>query len=333
MQWSEYVLQIKRMLCEPEGIMFILLRLFLFLIIVVTVLLTFHYLQKYSLVKQLFSGIYKNAELNKNRRRQAMLLRQAEVGEQDQFPFLERLDRLLVQSGMPLQTDLFFALSILAASVLFCIVTRITQSWLPGAAGFIAVLLMPYGVVSLVAKRRSKQVETQLMPFANVISNFSRGSDDLIEILEKASWYLEEPLHTALRDCVLQARNSGDVQGALFLLQQRLPHPKFGMLIRNLETASRYEANYGEIVKDSKQILSQYLKYRKEQDAIYTNGKVELACILGVCILVLSMVNEIVGGNIQNILFHSLPGQLVLCYLCAVTLVSVWFLFLKRGER
>lgn len=230
-----------------------------------------------------------------------------------------RIDLLLLQSGVKaaftlINTELFLLLMLCAAlsAEAVCVWRRASVLWMIFTpvlvvGGSLALLLFLSG-------RNYQRAEEQLLPFMNLIGNYSYTEDDLISIFGRIQPYLEEPYRSAVGECHLYARSTGDAVTALRELGMKIPHEQFQRLIRNLEICCQHEANYGEIIDDSREMLQDYLRNKKERDAVKKNARIEILLLLGGCLLVLRMIDGMTERGILEILQSTLPGKLLLVY-------------------
>ena len=123
---------------------------------------------------------------------------------------------------------------------------------------------------------------------------------------------------------------TGDKSKAIRNLEKRIEHEKFKELIRNLEICSRYEANYGEVIKDSRGLLREYLATVKERKAILNNARIEIAMIIGCCGLVFWMMNDFTQAGILTVLLASTAGNLILVYCILMILYALWTVAIDR---
>ena len=123
---------------------------------------------------------------------------------------------------------------------------------------------------------------------------------------------------------------TGDRNQAIRNMEKRIEHEKFKELIRNLEICSRYEANYGEVIKDSRGLLREYLATVKERKAILNNARVEIAMILGCCGIVFWMMNDFTQTGILPLLLGNTAGNLLLAYCILMIFYAVWAVAIDR---
>lgn len=239
--------------------------------------------------------------------------------------WVRRIDLLLLQSGMKsripiLNTEMFLLLLIGGAltAEIVCLWRKMSIVW--------AILTPPlflagsFGLLEWLSGRNYKKAEEQLLPFMNLIGNYSYTEDDLVSIFGRIVPYLEEPYRGAVEECYLYAKATGDTLTAFRELGMKIPHEQFQRLMRNLEICCQHEANYAEIIDDSREMLQDYLKNKKEQEALKKNARIELLLLLGGCLLVLRMIDGMTERGILELLQSTLPGKIMLLYCGGVLL-------------
>lgn len=290
------------------------------------------YMKKYSIIHSLLNKFYIST-MGSERKRMLEEYRMAlEVGARDKRPWISKFDHLVIGSGIEKRIKFANSETILitmglGAIIMYIMVSAITKSSLfAGIAGFLVIMGIYTGLYAA-SRVRHRKVENELIAFTNITDNFSRASDDLVDILDRSSWYIEEPIKSALRECVNYSRYTGDLGTAIERMKVSVQHQKFRELIRNLEVASKYEANYSEIITDNRKMLTDYLRDKKERDAIYANGKVEIVTVIAICCFALWLVSDITSESIPKMITGSAFGAGLVIYLLGVTVYTIKTLF------
>lgn len=236
-----------------------------------------------------------------------------------------RIDVLLLQSGVRrsfpfINTEMFLLLIICCAlaAELICFWKQTSVLWLMFAPAIVCG--GSFALLSFLSGRNYKKAEEQILPFMNLIGNYSYTEDDLISIFGRIAPYLEEPYRSAVEECYLYGKATGDAVTAFRELGLKIPHEQFQRLMRNLEICCQHEANYGEIIDDSREMLQDYLKNKKERDAVKKNARFELLILLGGCILALWMIDGLTERGILELLESTLPGRIMMLYCGGVLL-------------
>ena len=95
---------------------------------------------------------------------------------------------------------------------------------------------------------------------------------------------------SALDTCCYEAATTGDVSMALLAMQERIEHPKFKELTRNIEVSVRYCADFSVLVGSSRRSLREYLKVAQERKGMLREAAVNLGLLAGMSAVVLYIV-------------------------------------------
>lgn len=313
----------------------ILLKICLFLFLGLTAFLLLSYLKESRVLSSVAGSAYQKAleqEVDRREEQQKLLLVE---GQQEKVNLLYKLDLLVLQSNirkfLPFaSTEILLILTLILGAVSFGVVTSQSGTWIFGILGFAAVCFLSYMVLYFMALHNYKKTEDSLMTFINLLENYSSMEDELIAIFSRISPFLTEPVKSAIEQCCLEAEMTGDRRRAARNLEKRIEHDKFKELVRNLEICSRYEANYAEVIKDSRSLLREYLAAVKERKAIVNNARIEIAMIIGCCGLVFWMINDFTQSGIFSLLLGSTIGNILLVYCILMVLYAVWTVAFDR---
>lgn len=202
----------------------------------------------------------------------------------------QRLQYCGVKSRFPGITAEWWLLGNLgAASALFTVVSILGGPG-PGAA---AVIL--WGAVESMLLRRLRKInlrrtEANLTKLLDFLDNYSVASGEITGIFGQISRYMDEPVKSALDTCYYEAATTGDVSMALLAMQERIEHPKFKELTRNIEVSVRYCADFSVLVGSSRRSLREYLKVAQERKGMLREAAVNLGLLAGMSAVVLYIV-------------------------------------------
>ena len=259
-----------------------------------------------------------------------------EVGIQEKLPLIQRWDQCFAQSMIQqkyprLNSQLYVSLLLAAASIAGLIgMILLYQRPLMGV-GMAAVLfcsILAGGIfyVNLLRMRKWTQTEKELMPFLNIVDNFSKSEQDLFRIFDLATPYLKDPLKSALAECGKHAAATGNRMEAIRDLIYRIEHPKFREMIQNLEICSRNEANYTKILGDMRDSLSAYMSNRKEEASILKEGQVQITVITCMGIPMIAMLTAITQIPIRG-MAENFFGRFIILYWAILIVVIVYQMF------
>ena len=306
----------------------LLVKVIWFLVLHITVYFLLAYTEESQVIKKSVFRVYKKTrEMEKSRGDRESRIR-FEEGNQEKVNFLYKLDLLLLQSNIKkifpfLNSEIYLIFIFCASSLGFIVMEAISNSYISGTVCSLLTILFLYIIPYILAGINYKKTENEIMSFINLLENYSKTTDDLISIFGKLYHYLEEPLKTAVEECYLEARSTGDLSFALYNLSNRIEHRKFKEIIRNLEICERHEANYAEIVKDSRGLLRDFIASQKERKALISNGRIEILIILGCCMVMVWILDSFMERSIMDMLLHTGIGNAISLYCILVIFITI----------
>lgn len=232
-----------------------------------------------------FSGFYDGLnDITQNRQERAAKER-ALYGVQ-QNNWITELDRKLKYSGLcrrykRLSTELFMVLLILVLAISLLAGFMIFDKWYWAFLAVFMVYLIIRAGLNRICHIQYTGCGRQMLSFINLVANHAASSDDLMNVLERTAFELNEPLRGIILECCMGAKASGNAGEALRLLEDSVEYPFFKTVIRNLELAARNEANYSEVINECRILLQNNLENEKELELIYQNGRNELIGTIG----------------------------------------------------
>lgn len=293
---------------------------YLFLLLVYIVYSALNYFKYHSRMQKTIQSIYVQMSDQEKARAEAERQQRDIHGEGVKQDWLSKVDEELAYSGIKeklkwITTELYLIIVTLTATIMTTLFVLFAGLWQGLLAGILSVGAFKIAI-TLLCNARDRKIEAQLLQFMNIIDNFSSTSDDLIDILEKSSRYIDEPLGSQIYDAVQEARNTGDSLLALQDLQNSVQNKHFKILIRNLETSSRFENNYSDIIEDCREIFHEYIKAQKEKRSIRSNGLMEILIMVATGVMSIGMVGQIAdGGNVIDILLSGGTAGIVIFWL------------------
>ena len=272
---------------------------------------------------------------NKRMQREAGL--QLLVGNRSHKQGLYLIDKMIEYSGVKrhmgfLTAEVFLYFVILLAAVAgiagYILSGKLIVSMAVAALAFVMVFLVIYimsGVYYI-------SLEKNIMTFLNLIDNFNKSEDDIVEIIRKTVGYVDNPLKELLRDFCNDAKLLGDTRAAFENLEGKLEHDKCRELIRNIEVCSRYDSDYAEVIHDCRISMTDYLSIKAERRAIISNGRIEVAILLVSAGIIVMLYAGITNG-MWLLLFDTFIGNCILLYCAVVFIVCLvmMVLFDKNG--
>ena len=225
-----------------------------------------------------------------------------------------KLDAMLLYSGLNvklpfLTSENWILLQLLFASGVVLITGLLGISfWIGGLIMVLLILLQYIGVSALLAANY-KAVDENLLKFLDFLGNYSITSGEITSILYQISGYLDEPLRSVLEECYFEAQTFGDTNAALLGMVQKIQHPKFGEVIRNIEVTMRYSADFTILVSQSRRSVREHMRMRQERKSLAKEAWINMM-ILGAMTLVIFMtVENLVDVSMETVLFGTWVGR------------------------
>ncbi len=174
---------------------------------------------------------------------------------------------------------------------------------------------------------RISRLEEQLLSFLNLVENFSKSDDDIVNILDKASQYINEPLKSVINDFVLDARLYADMDSSFDKLYKAVANTRYVDVFKSLQICSKYDSNYGEIVNDARVSIKEYLKSMVIRKAIINSARIDLCALVIGGGVVCNILNTFLSKSVISILLSSYIGIGILIYCFIVVGIAVYYLF------
>lgn len=216
---------------------------------------------------------------------------------------------------------------IIAAIVLIMLLPIVPKVWM--------ALLGPavlWGIESAVLAgckmKAMRSVDRNLLKFLDFLGNYSITAGEINGIFNQVSKYVDEPLKSALDECAYEAQITGDTGLALLSMAEKIEHPKFRELVRNMEISIRYCADFSVLVSNSKRSVREYLRMGGERKGMLREAAVNLVLLIGLSGFIFLTVDGLIELSIWQILFFSIPGRIALG-----VLLLIFMLFLRQIYR
>lgn len=170
-----------------------------------------------------------------------------------------------------------------------------------------------------------RSVNEDLLKCLNFLGNYSLTAGEITSVLGQVSKYMEEPLRSAMEECAYEAQITGDHSTALLTMAEKVEHPKFKELARNLEISIRYMADLTTLVDSSRRSVREYLRTEEERKGMLREAAINMGLLAAMSIFALLTVDRLIDESVWKILLQTLPG-----HLAAGGYVGIFFLFLRK---
>ncbi len=232
------------------------------------------------------------------------------------------LEQMLQYSGLKvrlpgLTVEWWIAGNAVVFSVLF-IGIWILAGFLPAAAAAGLAAAAEASVLQALRTVNLRRVNNDLMKLLDFLGNYSITAADAAGVLSQVSRYMGEPLRSVLDACSYEAQTTGDAGLALLSMAEKIEHPKFKELARNMEISIRYCADFSALVAGSRRSLREYLRVSQERKGMLREAAVNMLLLLGMSAIVLITVGFLTEIPVITLLTKTLPGKAGVCILLVI---------------
>lgn len=290
--------------------------------------LLFMWMRKTSIIHNLMRKAYASLEEAANKRtednRKGMAMLQRKKGR------LYRLEQRLLYSGLArkipfLSPEVYVVGNLFLIAVVYVLAGVLSGIWWLGIPAVAVAELILHVGMNILIMRNYNATDEGLLKFLDFLGNYSLTSGEVTGVLQQVSGYLEEPLRTVLEECYYEAQMSGDTSIALLSMAEKIQHPKFKELVRNLEITMRYSADFTVLVSQSRRSVREYMRLRQERKALASEAWVNILILGGMTVVILKAVEALIGIPIEEILLHSWVGRV-----CMGGIGFILFLFYNQ---
>lgn len=290
----------------------------------------FLWISRESILRQLWHRAYDSLETAAARRvrdnRRSLQMLRAKRG------FWQRMEQRLLYSGIsrrfPFLTPELWILGNLAAGMaVYFLALLLGAAWQKALLAAGGMWLLISVAVNQCMSRNYNATDENLMKFLDFLGNYSITSGEITAVLGQVSPYVGEPLRGVLDACYYEAQTSGDTSIALLAMAEKIQHPKFQELVRNLEVSLRYSADLTVLVSQSRRALREYTRMRQERKSLVREAWVNIVILGAMILVILKALEALVGIPLSEIMLHTLPG------IGALTVIGVILLLFYRQVR
>ncbi len=179
-----------------------------------------------------------------------------------------------------------------------------------------------------IGKHRTYRVfHGELTKFLDFLGNYSVTSSEVSGIFRQIARYMEPPLGKLLEQCSTEAQTTGDVSLALLAMAERIEHPKFKELLRNMEIGLRYSADFSALVQSSRRSIREYERGRAQRQGLLREAMINMVILLVMAAVILLTVDGLIEVSVRQLLFHTGVGWLTMS---VVGIILVFFVIRLR---
>lgn len=169
-----------------------------------------------------------------------------------------------------------------------------------------------YLALQLGKLRAMRSVSDNLLKFLDFLGSYSITAGEITSIFHQISRYMEEPLQSVLEECYYEAQTTGDTNLAMLSMAEKVEHPKFKELVRNMEISLRYCADFTALVSNSRRGVREYLRLGAERKGMFREAVINMLLLLAMSGVVLLTVDGLISVSIWDILCDTLPGRIAI---------------------
>ena len=243
------------------------------------------------------------------------------------------LEKVLLYSGMMrrfpfLSPELYLAGDIILSAALYFGLLLFRISYIESLLVVFGCHVLIYFYLGVQMQKNYNATDENLLKFLDFLGNYSLTGGEVTGVLKQVSVYMSEPVKGALEECYYEATLTGDSGIALLSTAEKLQHPKFKELIRNIEVASRYVADYSALVAQSRRSVREYMRLRAERKALAREAWTNMLLLGGMTVVILKSVEVLIGVPLQELLFQNMVGRM-----CLIGIVAILLMFYMEVRK
>lgn len=236
---------------------------------------------------------------------------------EDRKGFWYSIERRLMYTGLSgrfrwMTAEIWVLLNLALCAAGYFGVLAISGSFTGALLALAGVQMLRYLAESTLMSRNYKAVNDNLMKFLDFLGNYSITAGEVTGILNQISKYLDEPLKSVLDECYYEAQISGDTSLALLAMAEKVEHPRFKELVRNMEVSVRYSADFTALVHNSRRAVREHMRTRQERKALVNEALVNMLILAGMSVVILLAVEQLIGVSMRQLMLRTLPGRISL---------------------
>lgn len=288
-------------------------KILVFVELIVAFVLLFSWMRRESIIHNLISRAYESMEEAARRRIADNRLKQEMLRQKKGK--LYRLEQRLLYSGLHrrfpfLRPEVYVVGNLLIGVILYTLVSILTQSGWYGLIVVAVFEVLLYFFENYLIAKNYNATDEGLLKFLDFLGNYSLTSGEITAVLGQVGEYLEEPLKSALEECCYEAQMTGDAGIALLSMAEKIQHPKFKELVRNLEISMRYSADFTVLVSQSRRSVREYMRMRQERKALAGEAWVSIIILGAMTVVILMALEALIGIPIEDILWKTWLGRI-----------------------
>lgn len=241
----------------------------------------------------------------------------AAYGAMENSSFFYKLDRMILTSGLK-RIFPFLSGEVFLIVELVVFMAGILEGILIGKNVFLAVFLgcmqavFIYVIVLALSARTYNRIEDGTPLFVSILSNHSKGSSDILTIMQNTYSSLDGPIRGLVSRFIYDAERSGNIDMAFDYMRESVDNRQFSTIIMNLKNCMHYQANYEEVLSQMLGQIAATLSAREERKNILFSMKITLIGISVASVVIVEIIGHGLGIDVVEILTGNLVGQFLL---------------------
>jgi tight adherence protein B len=239
---------------------------------------------------------------------------------------LDILEKKLEQADLPLR-----AAEALLFNIVVGIVVVIAATALRGFLGFVfsflAVAVLPIGILNFMAARRRRQFATQLPDMLQLLAGSLRAGYSLLQGVDAVALEVSDPMGQELRRVLAEARLGRPLEEALDDAAERMASADFSWAVMAVGIQREVGGNLAELLDTVAETMIQRERLRREVRSLTAEGRVS-AIILGLMPVGLGLMMYGINRTYIEKLFNTGVGQAMLGG--SVVLALFGFIWMKK---
>lgn len=181
------------------------------------------------------------------------------------------------------------------------------------------------GVQAVLAYGNYRSTDAHLVSFLNQLSNFSQfGSAEITDVFLQVAKYMPNPIRYALEECYAEAQVSGNTVASLEACADKLEHPKFKEIIRNIESCLKYTADYKIIVDSMRAGILDERRSAQERKSMASSSAVQMAIVSIMCVVIMVIAERGLDMPIMDMIVNTGVGRFTMIVTGVSYIVFLW---------
>lgn len=226
-----------------------------------------------------------------------------------------------------LSSQLYLFLMILFSAIAFIVSLTVSRNLILAIIAAICIAIAMILIIYIMADINYKKTDNELLEFLNLLGNYSLVNGEITKVLQLVGRSMSEPIRSCIYEFSVEAQQ-GDVANALRNMRQKIEHPKFKEIIRDIEVSLRYSTSYTDMISLNRKLIKNYITAKEERKSIAQQGNIQMFLILCCLVVMLFVMGILLKENIWIILFEQTIGHVCLGAVAFVLLI--YFLISKK---